>query len=156
MALYTADAVQTINPGETAVFTTTVVPCDKGYVRHSDGTANFLLSGWVPLSNCNCPCYVAPSAEYLVDFGGNIAVSTGGTAGQIALALAIDGSTIGYSEMDATPAAVEEFFNIGRAVTVPVFNGCCQTVTVRNISDQPIDLKNASIRITRPDLLVSR
>jgi hypothetical protein len=40
--------------------------------------------------------------------------------------------------MSATPAAVEEFFNISRAVNVPVWRGCCETVSVKNISDQPI------------------
>lgn len=156
MAEYSANAVQTVNPGESVVFDTTVFPCERGLVRHSDGTSNFLLSGWVPSNNvCPC-CNTNRSAEYLVDLGANIAIPTGGTVGQIAVAYAIDGATIAYSEMDATPAAVEEFFNISRAITVPVFNGCCQTVTVRNISDQPILLKNVSIRLTRPDLLYSR
>lgn len=157
MAEYSADAVQTINPGEAAVFTTTIIPCGRGLVRHSDGTSNFLLSGWVPSNGCGCSCCNNNrSAEYLVDVGANIAVSTGGTAGQIALAIALDGGTLPYSEMDATPAAVEEFFNVGRSITVPVFNGCCQTAIVRNISDQAIDVKNLSIRITRPDLVYSR
>ncbi len=155
MAEYSANAVQTVAPGETVVFTETVSPCTRGFVRHGDGTGNFLLSGWTPNSN-GCPCCNNRSAEYLVDFGANIAVPTGGTAGQIAVAFSIDGGTIAYSEMDATPAAVEEFFNVSRAITVPVFNGCCQTVTVRNISDQPILIKNVSMRFSRPDLLYSR
>ena len=155
MAEYSANAVQTVNPGESITFTSTVFPCDRGFVRHGDGTGNFLLSGWVPSTNCPC-CNTNRSAEYLVDFGANIAVPTGGTVGQIALAIAVDGGTITYSEMDATPAAVEEYFNVSRAITVPIFNGCCQTVTVRNISEQPISVKNASIRFSRPDLLYSR
>ena len=157
MAEYSANAVQTINPGESAVFTSTVFPCNRGLVRHGDGTANFLLNGWVPSNYSCCPCCSNDNpAEYLVDFGANIAVPTGGTVGQIAVAIAVDGGTIAYSEMDATPAAVEEYFNIGRGITVPIFNGCCQTVTIRNISDQPILMKNASIRFSRPDLLYSR
>lgn len=155
MAEYSSNAVQTINPGESVVFTATVFPCARGLVRHGDGTGNFLLSGWVP-NNCGCCCNNNVSAEYLVDFGANVAVPTGETVGQIAVALAVDGGTIPYSEMDATPAAVEEYFNVSTAITVPIFNGCCQTVTVRNISDIPIQMKNASIRFSRPDLLYSR
>lgn len=156
MAEYTANAVQTINPGESVVFTATTSPCRRGFVRHSDGTGGFLLSGWVP-NNSYCPCAnVTNSAEYLVDFGANIAVPTGGTVGAISVAIAIDGGTVPASTMTVTPAAVEEYFNIGRNITVDIFNGCCQTVTVRNISDQPIEMQNANIRFTRPDLAVTR
>ena len=37
-----------------------------------------------------------------------------------------------------------------------VWTGCCETVTVRNTSDQVIQMKNASIDISRPDLAVTR
>ena len=154
MAEYTANAVQTINPGESVVFTATTSPCRRGFIRHSDGTAGFLLSGWVP--NNYCPCVSNGSAEYLVDFGANIAVPTGGTVGSISVAIALDGGTIPASTMIVTPAAVEEYFNIGRSISVDVFNNCCQTVTVRNISDQPILMQNANIRFARPDLAVTR
>ena len=51
MAEYSANAVQTVNPGETIVFTEAPVPCTKGLVRHRDGTGNFLLAG-----RTGCPC----------------------------------------------------------------------------------------------------
>lgn len=155
MAEYSANAVQTINPGESAIFTATTSPCRRGYVRHADGTTGFLLSGWVPSNMC-CPCNSAPSAEYLVDFGANIAIPTGGTAGAISVAITVDGGTVPASTMIVTPAAVEEYFNIGRNITVDIFNGCCQTVAVRNTSDQPILMQNANIRFTRPDLALTR
>ena len=156
MAEYTANAVQTVNPGETIVFTSTASPCTRGLVNHFDGTGGFLLSGWVPSSNC-CPCQRNNTpAEYLVDFGANIAVPTGGTAGPISVAFTIDGGTVPASNMIVTPAAVEEYFNVSRGMTVDIFNGCCQTVSVRNTSDQPILVQNATIRFSRPDLLYSR
>jgi len=156
MAEYIANAVQTINPGESVVFTNTTSPCRRGFVRHSDGTAGFLLSGWVPSNSC-CPCAINNnSAEYLVDFGANIAIPTGGTVGAISVAIAIDGGTVPASTMIVTPAAVEEYSNVSRNITVDIFNGCCQTVTVRNTSDQPILMQNANIRFTRPDLAVTR
>ena len=80
MAEYSANAVQTVAPGETIIFTETPVPCRRGFVRHRDDTGNFLLSGYVPASY-GCPCCRDNSANYLVDFGANIAIPTGGTVG---------------------------------------------------------------------------
>lgn len=152
MAEYSANAVQTVNPGESIIFTESPVPCNRGFVKHRDGSGNFLLSGWVPSRGCGC----APkSANYLVDFGANIAVPTGGTAGPISVAISIDGGTIPTSQMIVTPAAVEEFFNVSRAINVEIFRGCCETVTIRNTSDQPILVQNANVILTRPDLAVT-
>lgn len=141
MAIFTADAVQTINPGESAIFTYTVEPCRRGFVRHRNETGNFLLSG---ASNCRCK-----NPQYVVDFGANIAVATGGTAGAISVGIAIDGTTVPASEMIVTPAAVEEYFNVSREIDVSVWAGCCETISVRNLSDQPILMQNATIDINR-------
>ncbi len=85
-----------------------------------------------------------------MDFGANIAVPTGGTAEEISLGIAINGVTIPASEMTVTPAAVEEFFNVSREITADIWAGCCEVVSVRNLSDQPILMRNATIDITRP------
>lgn len=152
MAEYSANALQTINPGETAVFTESPVPCNRGFVRHRDGTGNFLLSGWTPRKSCGCK---SNSARYLVDFGANIAIPEGGTVGPISVAISIDGATLPASTMTATPAAAEEFFNVSRAINADIWNGCCETLTVRNTSDQPILMQNANIILDRPDLAVT-
>lgn len=151
MAEYSANAVQTIPAGGSAVFTTTVIPCNMGFVMHMDGTPGFELSGWVPNNGC---CYCARrDAMYEAFVGGNIAVSTGGTAEeQISLAIAVNGTALPYSEMDVTPAAVEEFFHVSNQVTVPILRGCCQTVTVVNLSAQSIDVKNLVLKLKRTDL----
>ncbi len=156
MAEYSANAVQTVNPGETIVFTETPVPCDRGLVRHRDDTGSFLLAGYVPSYN-GCGCKRPNSANYLVDFGANIAIPTGQTAGTaISVAIAIDSTTIPSSTMIVTPAAVEEYFNISRAVNAQIWRGCCETISVRNTSAIPILVQNANIIITRPDLVVTR
>ena len=141
MAVYSADAVQTVNPGEDVIFTIDVNPCRRGFIRHRAGTGSFLLSG---STNCRCK-----GPEYVIDFGGNIAVATGGTAEAISLGIALDGSTVPASEMIVTPAAVEEYFNVSREVAVDIWAGCCETVSVRNLSAQPIFVQNATIDITR-------
>ena len=155
MAEFSANAVQTVNPGETIIFTETPVPCNRGFVRHRDDTGSFLLSGWVPKQNGRCCCNRAKSANYLVDFGANIAIPTGETVGEIQVSIAIDGATIASSTMIVTPAAVEQYFNISRAINAQIWRGCCETISVRNTSTIPILVQDANIIITRPDLNVT-
>lgn len=154
MAEYSANAVQTVAPGESIVFTDSPVPCNRGFVRHRDETGAFLLSGWVPYSP-RCQCNQRKAANYLVDFGSNIAIPTGGTAGEISVSIAVDGATLPASTMIVTPAAVEEYFNVSRAINVEIWRGCCETVTIRNTSDQPILVQNANVIFSRHDLNIT-
>lgn len=156
MAEWSANAVQTVNPGESVVFTNNPVSCKRGFVQNRADTGSFLLSGWVPNNMRRCCCNRNNSAVYLVEFGANIAIPTGGTVESISLAVTIDGTTIPSSQMILTPAAVEEYGNVSCAVNAQVWNGCCQTVTVRNTSEQPILVQNANIIFSRPDLAVTR
>ena len=149
MAEYSANAVQTINPGEDATFTV-VDPCARGLVRHREGSGSFLLSGWTPRRSC-----CAKNASYLVDFGANIAVPDGETVGEISVAFTIDGSVVPSTEMIVTPAAVGEYFNVSRASNIDIWRGCCETVSVRNTSTIPILMQNANIIFTRPDLTMT-
>ena len=155
MAEWTNSAQQQVNPGETIIFTENPVPCNRGLILHRDDTGSFLLKGYVP-RQYGCPCRRQRTANYLVDFGANIAIPTGGTVGAISVAITIDGSTLPASTMTVTPAAVEEFFNVSRAINAGIFAGCCESIAVRNTSDQPILVQNANIIITRPDLAVTR
>lgn len=159
MAFYTANDVQTVAPGADVIFTASNMPCQRGLVRHSDGTGDFMLSGWTGRRNgcgCNCGCNNDDCAEYLVSFGGNIAVADGGTAGEISLAIVKNGTVVPASTMTSTPADIGEYNNVGVTIPVCVWAGCCQSVAIRNTGTEPIDVINASIYITRPDLLVSR
>lgn len=149
---FSNNAVQTVNPGESVVFTASPVPCNRGLVRHRNDSGNFLLRGNVRRNACGC---CAESAQYLVDFGANIAIPTGGTVGSISLALTLDGATLPTTQMTVTPAAVEEYWNVSDATILGVWRGCCQTLTVRNISDQPILVQNANIIFSRPDMNVT-
>lgn len=147
MAEYSANAVQTVAPGETVIFDSSVFPCRKGNIRHRDGTGLFLLSG---RSNnfYGCPCN-RNSVNYNVDFGANIAIAEGGTVEPISVAITLDGVTLPATEMIITPAAVEEYGNVSRASGVPIWANCCETIAVRNTSNQPILVQNANIVITR-------
>lgn len=156
MSEFSATLQQEVQPQSAIVFTDTDVPCNRGFVEHRNGTGSFLLSPWVPRQNgCQCCCN-RQSALYLVDFGANIAIPTGGTVGEISLALAINGTVLPASTMIVTPAAVEEFFNVSRAINVQLLMNCCQTLSVVNTSTQAILVQNANIIITRPDLTLTR
>lgn len=153
MAEYSAAITQVVNPGESVVFTEADVPCTRGLIRHRDGSGSFLLSGAMARRGCCCK---PSNATYMVDFGANISIPEGGTVEAISVALSIDGSTVPGSTMTVTPAAVQEAFNVSRATNLQIWANCCETVSVRNVSSQPIEVSNANIVITRPDLVVSR
>lgn len=151
MAEYSANAVQTVQPGAFAVFTATVVPCNMGLIQHEDDTPLFSLSGWRPNNNVCC-CKRNRSAMYDTTVNMNVALSEGATVAPISVALAIGGVAYPLSQMDSTPAAVQEFNHIGTELSVPILNGCCQYVAVQNTSAQPIDIKNLVIKFERSDL----
>lgn len=151
MAEYANATLQTVSPNGSVIFTESPVPCNRGFVRHRDDSGSFLLSGYVPYKN-GCR---SNSALYLVDFGANIAIPTGETVGEISLAIAIDGSVIPASTMIVTPAAVEEFFNVSRAINVQIWRGCCETVSIVNTSDIPILVQNSNVLFSRPDMDVT-
>lgn len=150
MAEWTAVAEQTVNPGESIVFTDNPVPCTRGLILHREDSGAFLLKG----SNggrsvCYCPCLGYPRVNYMVDFGANIAVPTGETVDSISVAFELQGSTLAGTTMTVTPAAVEEFFNVSTATNVPVWLGCCESFSIRNISEIPILVQNANLVISK-------
>ena len=135
MTELTAPGDQVVNPGESVVFTQVPVPCNRGFVRHRLGSGNVLLAGKVFRKPCGC---FPNNAQYALKFGANIGVPTGGTAEAITIAIAIDGSTIPSSQMEVTPAAVEQFFNVNRDIVAEVWSGCCETINIRIRSSQTI------------------
>ncbi len=145
---FSSNAVQTVNPGESIIFTDSPVPCNSGLVRHRDETGAFLIAGRVNRLPCGC---CPKTANYLVDFGANIAIPTGGTVEAISLAITLDGDTIPTTEMTVTPAAVEQYFNVSDATIAQIWTCCCETLSVRNISGQPILVQNANIIFSRAD-----
>lgn len=155
MAEYSASAVQVVQPGASIIFTDAPVPCERGFVRHRDDTGSFLLSGYVP-NNGGCNCCRSKTANYLVDFGCNVALATGATVEPISVSISLDGSAISSSTMISTPAAVGDFNNISRAINVEIWRGCCESLTVTNTGTQPIQVQNANIIFARPDLNITR
>lgn len=133
-----ANALQTVQANQNVYFTDTVI-CGNASMTHRDD------SGLVTLRGVTNQC----RARFNVSFGGNIAIPTGGTAGPISIALAIEGEAVPGTTMTVTPAAVENFFNVNSSVFIDVPRGCCVTVSVKNISTIPINIQNANLIVTR-------
>lgn len=147
MAEWTGVAVQTVNPGEAIIFTENTVQCQRDYVLHRNDSGAFLMKGintGVP-QGCNCGCNANKVVNYEVAFGANIAIPTGSAVDEISVAFALDGNTLAGTEMTVTPAAVEEFFNVSRETNVPIWKGCCQTLSIRNTSTIPILVEAANV-----------
>lgn len=134
----TANAIQLVNENQNVLFSDTVVDGNCSVV-HRDG------SGLVTIRGITNQC----RARYRITFGGNIAIPTGGTVAAISLALSIDGEPIATTTMIATPAAVENYWNVSSAIFIDVPRGCCYSLGVRNTSDQAINVQNANLIIER-------
>lgn len=134
----TANAIQTVPANGNVIFTDTVV-CGNCSIMHREG------SGLVTLRGLTNQC----RARFRVSFGGNIALPTGGTVGPISLAIAINGEPVATTTMISTPAAVEEFNNVFSAIFIDVPKGCCSQISVRNTSDQPVNIQNANLIVER-------
>ena len=126
MAEFTYNPIQTIEAGQNAIMNTSI-PCNKGYVIHRNESGIVILRGIV---NNPQACY----ARYQVTANGNIAVPTGGTAGPIAVSLAIDGEPLQTSKAIVTPTAVDAYFNVTSTAFITVPRGCCFTIALENVS----------------------
>lgn len=149
MAEFTYNSVQTVAPQENVILNN-AISCTRGYVLHRNESGIVTLRGIV---NNPCGCF----ARYKVSFNGNIAISTGGAANPIAVAIAIDGEELQVSRAIVTPAAVGDYFNVTCVATIDVPKGCCNTISVENVTasaeagyiQQSIDVQNATLTVTR-------
>lgn len=139
MPEYTNAAVQTVAVNQNVLFSETPVGCNRGYVTHREG------SGLVTLRGITNQC----RARYKVTFGGNIAVPTGGTAGAISVALAVNGEALNSTVATVIPAAVEEYFNVFSTAYIDVDRGCCLSLSIKNISTQAINVANPNLIVER-------
>lgn len=149
MAEFTYNPIQVVQPNQPVVMSTTI-GCQKGYIYHRPESGIVTLRGVV-----NNPC--ANFARYQVTFNANIAVPEDGTAGAIAVALALDGEPILTSRAIVTPAAVDEYFNVTSTAIITVPKGCCFNMSVENVSEATgtatsapaINVQNANMTVSR-------
>lgn len=150
MAQFNYNEVQTIQAGGSAILNDRI-GCNNGYVIHRPGSGILTLRGIV-----NNPC--ARFARYRVAYDGNIAIPTGGTAGEIQLAIAIGGEVDPPSTAAVTPTVAGAYWNVSGFSIVDVPAGCCYTVAVENasVSATPettpapaLNLRNLNVEVTR-------
>lgn len=151
-AEYSANQLQLVPANGSVIFSASPVPCNRGIIYHRDESGIFRLASprvmGVSCRRCCCCCGF-PEAIYSVGFHANIAVPstpTAGTVEEIQLAIFVDGEEDPSSIMSFTPAALDEFGNVGAGILVSVPCICgCSSVSVRNISTQPVEVRNANI-----------
>ena len=148
MAEYLANATQLVSLNQPVIFTASI-PCPRGNVIHKDETGIFILRG----NSTGC------FARYQVTFNGNIAVPEGGTAGPIAVSIAVNGEPRLTSRAIVTPAAAEDYFNVTSTAIVTVPRGCCFSVSVRAVSglvDDEAGTPTPIISVTNSNLEITR
>lgn len=131
---------QTVNPSNNVVLLDSI-PCNKGYIIHRNDSGILTLRG----RTCGCQQF----ARYLVEYHGNIAVPTGGTPGEISLAMAIGGEVVPATIAKATPTVVEAYWSVSSARYITVPAGCCYNLAIENNSDQAILVDNLNVIATR-------
>lgn len=139
MAEFSNIATQNVAVNGNVLFTDTTSNCNKGIITHRTGSGLVNVKG--ATNNCR--------SKYRVSFSGNIAVPTGGTAGAISLAIAIEGEPDLSTLAIATPAAVNAFNNVAMSTDVWLPCGCCQSISIKNTSTQAISVANANITVNR-------
>ena len=150
-AEYSANALQTVSPNQSIIFTESPVPCRKGFVYHRDESGLFRVAGFCGCNFTRSCCCPPPEAQYEVAVSGNIAIpEEGGTVEPISIAMFVDGEEDPSSTMIYTPAAVADFGNVSAVIIVTVPYLCrCSSVSVRNTSTQDIDAQNFNIIFNR-------
>lgn len=145
---YSANTSQVVQPNGSVIFTESPVPCNRGLVYHREDSGIFRLANRFFRQNITQCC--KRNANYEVGFHANISVPTtpAGTVEPISLAIAIDGEVDPSSIMTVTVPLVSDTTgdNVGAdiIVTVPYLCGC-SSVSVRNVSTQPVVVNNANI-----------
>lgn len=134
-----SNPIQLVEQGQNVQFTETAVRSCKPCVKHREGSGIVTLRGLT--NQCN--------ARFRLSFSGNIAIPTGGTVGEISLAIAIEGEPLQSTRMRVTPAAVDNYFNVSAQADICVPRGCCASVAVENTSGQAINVQNANLIVTR-------
>lgn len=134
----TANAIQLVQSNQNVLFTETAVAGNFSIV-HREGSGLVSMRGLTQQNR----------ARFRVSFGGNIAVPTDETVGPISLAIAINGEAIPATTMIVTPTVVDAYFNVFSAIFLDVPSGCCSQVSVKNISEIPVNVQNANLIVER-------
>ena len=133
-----ANALQTVAANQNVYFTDEITGGSMSISHRSN-------SGLVNLFGNTNQC----RARFKVTFGANIAIPTGETVGPITLAISVNGEPVQSTSMIVTPAAVDTFFNVFSAIFIDVPRGTVESISVKNISEIPVNVENANLIVER-------
>lgn len=109
--------------------------CSSGWLNHIKGSGLFTIT-----NRSNLPMAVE------VGFNGNV---TAAAAGATALVIELNGEAIGGTEMDYTVATANTYQNVGASTLMPIPAGSSLTVSIGNISEGEVLVKDANIIIKK-------
>lgn len=109
--------------------------CAGGWLTHDVGDSNFTLT------NCSKCCSV-----FEIQFNTNLSSAT---VGALALVIQADGTAIGGTEMDYTPATASVYESVSASTLVKVPPCGSTTISVKNISASSVLVKDANIIIKK-------
>ena len=149
MAEYIEVPSQDVALNNPIIFSSSPIPCSKGYVVHEDGTGNFILRGVT--NNC--------FARYQLVYSGNVSIPEGGAVTAVGLAISVNGESRPSSLAVYTPQAVNEQGNLTCTAIVTVPRNCCFNVSVRYVDATVGDAAvtpTPTIAVANSNLTVSR
>lgn len=139
----TANAVQAIKPGANVMFEGVRTPGNCSIICQP-GSGLVTLRA-LPNGQCR--------ARFRVVFTGNLKADSTMTIGGVTilqLALSQNGEAIPISTMSATVGDTTSTYNVSTEVLVDIPTGCCQTIAVKNITDDiVVDTLNANLIVER-------
>ena len=119
--------------------------CKKGVVIHNDNSGIFRIKGFTKNG--------ANRAIFSVSFNSNVAISAaadGGVVEPVSFALVQNGEVLRNTISTVTPVAIGDQWHIHFDALLEIPCGCCDTISVRNISENTsVDVANANIIIDR-------
>lgn len=135
-----AKDAQQISANQNVIFTGTRVKsrrcgCQSGWLNHIEGSGLFTIT-----NRGNQPMAVE------LQFNANV---TAAAAGATALAIKLNGETIGGTEMDYTVVTADVYQNVSADTLVPVPAGTSLTVSIGNISAGAVLVKDANLIIKK-------
>lgn len=134
----TANAIQIVGINQNILFTETPVHGNCA-VMHREGSGLVELKGATKQAR----------ARYKVTFGANIAIPEDQGTEPISLAIAINGEAVQTTNMIVTPASTNEYFNVASSIFIDVPCSCCYTISVKNTSNIPVNVRNANLIVER-------
>lgn len=142
---YSFIPTQSIDVDENVLFLNGNRCCKKGLIMHNDSSGVFRIKGIC--KNCGC------KAAYKAQFQANVAVAEaadGGVLEPITIALVQNGEVLRNAIFTVTPAAIGDVWGVNISALIELPCGCCDQITVRNISE------NTAINVTNANIIFDR